>query len=62
MYFNPRTSNEVRQKLPRRSDLSGDFNPRTSNEVRQALGKLSHFSVEFQSTHLKRGATNRLPY
>ena len=58
IYFNPRTSHEVRQKAFRASPSAArHFNPRTSHEVRQKTNFFYGYVFEFQSTHLSRGAT-----
>ncbi len=58
LYFNPRTSNEVRHRLKLHQLIRFNFNPRTSNEVRQGYHGGNDGNGRFQSTHLKRGATS----
>ena len=56
--FNPRTSYEVRRASKQMTvTAEPDFNPRTSYEVRLEIGTWGIWLLEFQSTHLLRGAT-----
>ena len=57
LYFNPRTSYEVRPQRYSRPFETTHFNPRTSYEVRQSTLYGVLFEYVFQSTHLLRGAT-----
>ena len=57
-YFNPRTSYEVRlYKFSANLQVSCYFNPRTSYEVRHVGIGCGLGNIQFQSTHLLRGAT-----
>ena len=57
IYFNPRTSFEVRPFPHRRRRGLQNFNPRTSFEVRPDFFNQKPWIMIFQSTHLFRGAT-----
>ena len=57
VYFNPRTSCEVRRHCPLLLSCMAYFNPRTSCEVRRRIDVRRRAIGKFQSTHLLRGAT-----
>ncbi len=52
LYFNPRTSCEVRQLFDADVVMEVYFNPRTSCEVRLEQFQLPVIGIIFQSTHL----------